>query len=440
MAARRALVVDDSKTARVMLRRMLEQHKIVVDTAESAEDALDYLKYERPDVIFMDHMMPGMDGFQALKAIKDDPNTAMIPIMMYTAKGGEVYLGEARALGAVGVLSKQIQSSELVQALRRLHLLEEGSGAAAARPTVTAEPDVPGDRAHIEYPRAGLEQDELKGLMKRLLEEQRGKLKNDMRDSLQAAALNAEVRRRKPLAWRALAGAGKILLIAALVIAGLVAYSIYRPALMRLSWLPWNVEATRAESSSNVNAGGIDSGAPLRQAVNARQGDAAGDKAHLYDAIEWAINRHGAYAFGERALNDARLQTVSELVSRLSAAGFAGRLRIGVHAGQFCLRRNASGGYDLPRAAAPIDSCEIMDAGQTGIPSEADLQSLAFANFLSSSPLLDNDGINVQIVSHGQARPLLNYPARASLRNAGAWNRIARRNNRVEITLIPRTR
>ena len=60
-----ALIVDDSKTARVVLKRMLESHELAVDTAESAESALDYLSAHRPDVIFMDHLMPGSDGFEA---------------------------------------------------------------------------------------------------------------------------------------------------------------------------------------------------------------------------------------------------------------------------------------------------------------------------------------------------------------------------------------
>ena len=104
--AKTALIVDDSASARFILSRLLSEHELNVDTAESAEDALDYLARQRPDVIFMDHLMPGMDGFQAVKAIKANPATATIPIMMYTSQEGELYVGQARALGAVGVLPK----------------------------------------------------------------------------------------------------------------------------------------------------------------------------------------------------------------------------------------------------------------------------------------------------------------------------------------------
>src|ERR1700753_1388276 len=104
MARKRALVVDDSKSARVILSRMLEKYDIEVDMAESAEQAIEYLQGNRPDAIFMGHLMPGMDGLQAVKAIKGNPQTAMIPIMMYTSQEGELYVGQARALGAMGVM------------------------------------------------------------------------------------------------------------------------------------------------------------------------------------------------------------------------------------------------------------------------------------------------------------------------------------------------
>ena len=80
----------------------------------------------------MDHLMPGMDGFQALQAIKNNPRTATIPIMMYTSQEGELYLGQARALGAVGVLPKQIKHADVSKVLYQLHLVQP-TGARAAQ-------------------------------------------------------------------------------------------------------------------------------------------------------------------------------------------------------------------------------------------------------------------------------------------------------------------
>jgi len=70
MAIKKALIVDDSKSARVLLKRMLVDLGLDVDTMNTADDALKYLIDHKPDVIFMDHMMPGMDGFEAVKHIK----------------------------------------------------------------------------------------------------------------------------------------------------------------------------------------------------------------------------------------------------------------------------------------------------------------------------------------------------------------------------------
>jgi CheY-like chemotaxis protein len=125
MSSKRALVVDDSKSARAFLSRILERHEIAVDAAESAEAAIDYLTRNRPDVIFMDHMMPGMDGFQAVQSIKNNPRTAAIPILMYTSQEGDLYLGQARALGAEGVLPKQIKQADVTKMLYQLSLVSD---------------------------------------------------------------------------------------------------------------------------------------------------------------------------------------------------------------------------------------------------------------------------------------------------------------------------
>lgn len=90
MPFKRALIVDDSKSARVILSRVLEKPGLAVDATGSAESALSYLREHRPDVIFMDHPMSGMDGLEALKAVKSDLSAAAIPTMMYAAQWNAV--------------------------------------------------------------------------------------------------------------------------------------------------------------------------------------------------------------------------------------------------------------------------------------------------------------------------------------------------------------
>ena len=106
MPVKHALLVDDSKSARLVLRRLLEKKQLDVDLAESAEEALTYLKDNKPDVIFMDHMMPGIDGLEAAKLINNNPDTAGIPVIMCTSKEGDAFTADAKAHGAVDVICK----------------------------------------------------------------------------------------------------------------------------------------------------------------------------------------------------------------------------------------------------------------------------------------------------------------------------------------------
>jgi CheY-like chemotaxis protein len=125
MTSKRALIVDDSQSARVILSRMLEKYDLQVDTAVSAESAIEYLGQHRPDVIFLDHLMPGQDGFQTMQAIKNNPQTADIPIMMFTSQQGEQYAVQARALGAIGVLPKLVKANDVSRVLYQLNLLPD---------------------------------------------------------------------------------------------------------------------------------------------------------------------------------------------------------------------------------------------------------------------------------------------------------------------------
>jgi CheY-like chemotaxis protein len=139
MMGKRALVVDDSRSSRASLAKQLADQQLEVDSAETAEQAIDYLSRTRPDVIFMDHLMPGMDGFQAMQAIKKDPRTASIPVLMYTSQEGELYLGQARALGAAGVLRKGAGDTEVRALLEELMVTERpGSGIVVTPPGESA--------------------------------------------------------------------------------------------------------------------------------------------------------------------------------------------------------------------------------------------------------------------------------------------------------------
>jgi CheY-like chemotaxis protein len=172
-----ALIVDDSQLARHVLGQLLAEHGLTADTALSAEAALEYLKQRRPDVIFMDHMMPGMDGFEALEAIKANPATATIPVMMYTSQEGELYVGQARALGAFGVLPKDLKPVEVARVLKALHLLP-----AEAEPQPDRAP-ASGETGAAD----ATDSHRVKELLEELFYQQRAALREEIRDGYQRA-------------------------------------------------------------------------------------------------------------------------------------------------------------------------------------------------------------------------------------------------------------
>lgn len=120
MSNRTALVVDDSRSARFALRRHLEHLAYKVDTAESAEEAYAFLKSHQPEVIFLDHVMPGTDGFTALRHIKADPQTVTIPVIICSSNEGTEFCAEARAQGASDVLQKPPTPDQLSNVLQQL--------------------------------------------------------------------------------------------------------------------------------------------------------------------------------------------------------------------------------------------------------------------------------------------------------------------------------
>jgi CheY-like chemotaxis protein len=106
MGNKRALVVDDSKVGRLTMKKKLEALGIEVDQVESGQEALDFLAGHRPDMIFMDHMMPGLDGFETTQRIKADPAVRDIPVIIISGSDDEEFVREARGAGALNAISK----------------------------------------------------------------------------------------------------------------------------------------------------------------------------------------------------------------------------------------------------------------------------------------------------------------------------------------------
>jgi CheY-like chemotaxis protein len=107
------LLIDDSKVTRYALRIELKNRGIDVDTADSAEAALDILKSQVPDAILMDHIMPGLNGLEALEIIRADPRTAHVPIVLCTAQEDSDFAAAAQKKGVLTVLPKSLAAERL---------------------------------------------------------------------------------------------------------------------------------------------------------------------------------------------------------------------------------------------------------------------------------------------------------------------------------------
>ena len=121
MTIKSALLVDDSKVARFALSKLLEKLNLKVDMVGSGEEALSFLKSNpNPDVIFMDHLMPGMNGVDATKAIKMNPETSEIPVIMCTSKKSDEFTEDAITYGIYGVLTKPADPPNVIELINKL--------------------------------------------------------------------------------------------------------------------------------------------------------------------------------------------------------------------------------------------------------------------------------------------------------------------------------
>ena len=433
-----ALIVDDSRTARIVLQKMLESHELEVVAAESAEDALEYLGDSRPDIIFMDHEMPGMDGLQAVSAIKDNPATATIPIMMYTAQQGDVYVGQARALGAVGVLPKQLEPVEVSKVLESLRIIGEDAEQRET-PRVAAGIEESGD-----YPILETFDQDLRVLIKDLFDQQRAILRRDLRDSQEriAARVADEIRPPAPepaeaeVPTKGLSQPSpmQLAVVVLSVVALVLAFLFWRREAGWQDLRQQYVDLQRQEEQRQAIAaqGNLETGQrlfELRQSLDNARGVAL-------ESLEWGVNESSRYGLDELPLGDYRLSVLQTLTDHLITLDFRGLVRIESHVGNFCMSFTPEG-YRLAAPDLPVTQCDQIGFG-AGEAYEMGLrQSVPFANFIYRAGGLTGGAVRYEIISLGNSNPLRDYPLLTADVDAAAWNEIAASNNRVEIALLP---
>jgi twitching motility two-component system response regulator PilH len=114
VAIQKILIVDDSPTERYYLTAILERNGFTVATAENGDDAMAKIKADRPELILMDVVMPGANGFQVTRAIAKDPELADVPIIICSTKNQETDRIWGLRQGARDYLVKPVDEAELL--------------------------------------------------------------------------------------------------------------------------------------------------------------------------------------------------------------------------------------------------------------------------------------------------------------------------------------
>lgn len=120
MSGKKILIVDDSLTARHFLADMLVKEGYEVIAAEDGDQAIAKAKKDMPDLILMDVVMPGINGFQATRAITKDDATKHIPVLILTSKDMETDRIWGMRQGATDFLSKPIEPVDLLAKISAL--------------------------------------------------------------------------------------------------------------------------------------------------------------------------------------------------------------------------------------------------------------------------------------------------------------------------------
>src|SRR5256885_1340842 len=112
---RTILLADDEANLRILVRATLEDSEHRVLEAQNGKEALDVARGQHPDLILLDWMMPGMTGIEVAQALRSDPSTSGIPMIMLTAKGQEKDRVEALSAGLRYYLVKPFSPLELME-------------------------------------------------------------------------------------------------------------------------------------------------------------------------------------------------------------------------------------------------------------------------------------------------------------------------------------
>lgn len=496
MPTKRALIVDDSTTAQYRLKKMLRVYDLQIDAVDSGEAALLHLASNVPDVIFMDHLMPGMDGFRALQIIKSHPETAMIPVIMYTSKSGDVYTGQARALGALDVISKDtINSADLSKVMNGIHIFHRDDQAAAQdaadgesdgrnfggsdgtpTPTSTAQERAPLDFSdlpkaepvaarvesssadnsrRIELRISQLEHaidDSRRVITARLVREiqkLRYNITRELTEHLGAANLQKSTPdtpvNHLPLSPnpesnqvdnRQGGGLLAFATLALVVVVGGLMWNHFTKLNERLTALSEQQAEQRSHLNSISNSI-LEMQAALEShgSTQAQQGIANSNKvvkASTLNDLVSSFNQRGEMPFSPDVMEPKTVERLTGFVERIGQQGFKGAVWVNLSAGDFCVITDSAGQAQLPAKGTRMSDC-ILLSELYRIENLLDEAVEEIDDNVTRLGSVNKGDINV-IVSRLDDN-LLPYPTRQPQMLASDWNKIAQSNNRLSLEL-----
>ena len=116
----RILLIEDSPTESAVMTQLLEKHGHEVTASANAEEGIEVCKRDLPDIVLMDVVLPGMNGFQATRALGRDEGTRAIPVLIVSTKGMETDQAWGMRQGAQGYIVKPPREDVLIGEIRRL--------------------------------------------------------------------------------------------------------------------------------------------------------------------------------------------------------------------------------------------------------------------------------------------------------------------------------
>jgi CheY-like chemotaxis protein len=452
MANKRALIVDDSTTAQYRLKKMLKAYALDIDVADSGEAALRYLANNAPDVVFMDHTMPGMDGLRALQVIKSHPETAVIPVIMYTSQSGDVYTGQARALGALDVVSKDtINATDLSKVMEAIHIYpldqQEKMEAAAQAKKANNVTDLEAHRIERRAPSAAAAEQarnlELRlGHLEHTLEDNRRfitarvlKELQGLRQNLRQEFSNIQQQKQPPAptvteevdADEEESGSSfnlfKFIFIVILLV---IAFFLIQIS----NQLSENTEVqtllgNQLQQVANKENRSITVSNPRKNSVIAKND-------YLTD-LAWTFNQNALLAFNQNSLDPKPILRLNDLLNRISTTGFKGSALITISVGNFC---NSIDNMGVAHLAKPnINAHECVFSNELYTIERVMEEYSHEANLLLNNLMRDRKGILSITINTQEGTDT--YPELSAQLTAREWNQVAQNNNRIDLVLLP---